>query len=196
MVFHFSHIKGYNACHMYQINFMVSSITMYNMWCLLWCIILKLQFHIRLWHILHKPVLFNGFTFTLDECNPIIPKRKVNLSSKGTNDMVDGMNVGKGFSLHESSSCWQIHPFQFISYGWGLLHHYLIHCHDLIHQAIFKWHLHQYKICSLDHIQLWISGMPWEASFFSIKNNVTQRFLWGTNGPMILSSGIATFQPL
>jgi hypothetical protein len=72
---------------------MVSSITMYNMW----CIILKLQFDIRLWHILHKPVLFNGFTFTLDECNPIIPKRKVNLSSKGTNDMVDGMNVGKGF---------------------------------------------------------------------------------------------------
>jgi hypothetical protein len=41
----------------------------------------------------------------MDECNPIIPKRKVNLSSKGTNDMVDGMNVGKGFSLHKISSC-------------------------------------------------------------------------------------------
>ncbi len=98
--------------------------------------------------------------------------------------------------MHESSSCRQIHPLQFITYGWGLLHHPIIHCHDLIHQAIFKQHLHQYKIYSLDHIQLWISGMPWEATFFSIKNNVTQCFLWGTNGPMILSSRIAMFQPL
>ncbi len=47
--------------------------------------------------MLHKPVLFNVFIFMLDECNPIIAKGKVNLSSKGTNDMVDGVNVGKGF---------------------------------------------------------------------------------------------------